>query len=77
MLFAVYFIYGEWSQKSLDFVTVFLIDYMLCVLLGDTKLLLKLWLEPTRTIENLYSISRHVPVLNKHLKKLWCPNLEA
>ena len=61
--------------KSFNFVTGFSIDYMHCVLLGVTKLLLKLWLQPSRNRDNLYSINRHVPELNERLKNVMVPSL--
>lgn len=48
---------------------------MHCVLLGVTKLLMKLWFDPSRCRSTLHDLHRDVPMLNNHLSNVKVPSL--
>ena len=56
-------------SKSLDFIGGFAIDYMHCAMLGVAKLLLKLWLDPSKCRGTLHDLRTDEHKLNCRLKK--------
>ena len=60
--------------KSLNFIDGFCIDYMHCVLLGVTKLLLKLWTDPSRSCGTLHDLHNDVDTLNRRFSTIKVPS---
>ena len=61
--------------KSLDFITGFSIDYMHCVLLGVSKLLLSLWLEPSRCRGTSHDLHSQLNLLDDRFSRLHVPSM--
>lgn len=61
--------------SSLNFIEGFGIDYMHCVLLGVTKLLLSLWLEPSRSRGTSHCLNGSTAILNDRMKSVRVPSM--
>ena len=61
--------------KSFNFITGFSVEYMHCALLGVSKGLLNLWIDPTRCRDTSHDLRGDIPQLNKLLSFVQVPSL--
>ena len=61
--------------KSFDFVKGFSVEYMHCALLGVTKLLLKLWTNPSISRGTSHDLHAVIPMLDNKLSHVQVPSV--
>ena len=59
--------------RSFDLVNGMSPDYMHCVLLGVTKVLLKLWTDRTRSCNTIHDMRADIPVIDERMKQITVP----
>ena len=61
--------------NSFDFITGFSVEYMHSALLGVSRGLFNLWLDPTHCRDTLHDLRGSIPQLNKLISLIQVPSL--